>query len=590
LVAAVALELIRHHGSINLAETVELVGAEDYLLKNVRDRKTALKFLSFVEDFKERMAWHGHSPEGNPSGGNRYRGLYNIVIKSLGAAMKRHPEVCLDYAIDYSERMENPGFYFMNSPGNDLESIAGQVASGVNLIFFTTGSGSVTNFPFVPTLKVLSTTSRYNLLPNDIDVNAGLLFEGIEMEKLVEDMFELTIRTASGAQCLGEKSGHHQVSIWRNWFQRSSYGTTQIVQLPELDRKPLLSSKSDTPQSDTIYFTGLRHENCLTTDQIGLVLPTSLCSSHVARRIASHLNEKILNKQELLSSFLSLDHTEGCGVSEGSSQDLLVETLIGYLTHPRVRFALLIEHGCEKVHNNLVKQELIKRHLDPSRFGWMSIQLDGGVEAVAKRVEDWFLDRVTSGQRAARVSCGLGDMRLAMLTEEAVVEQASVLIPKIAKQIVEAGGTVVVPGSDRVLESDYFWKSLDLAPSRPTIPYGSRILDPGLYLMDTPTRHWVELLTGLGASGAETIVALAAKEPRQGHPLIPTLQVGFRSQLMNTDAQNNFDLVIPGNELEDSRLLLERIALVMSREYVPKAMKLGNTDFQMTRGFFGVSV
>ena len=42
----------------------------------------------------------------------------------------------------------------MDSPGNDLESIAGQVASGSNMIVFTTGNGAITNFPFVPTVKV----------------------------------------------------------------------------------------------------------------------------------------------------------------------------------------------------------------------------------------------------------------------------------------------------------------------------------------------------------------------------------------------------------------------------------------------------
>ena len=46
--------------------------------------------------------------EGNPSGGNKYRGLYNIVLKSIGAAMKRHPEVRLDDVIDYGQRMPGP--------------------------------------------------------------------------------------------------------------------------------------------------------------------------------------------------------------------------------------------------------------------------------------------------------------------------------------------------------------------------------------------------------------------------------------------------------------------------------------------------
>ena len=123
LAAYVAKEVIRYGGCANLAETDELIGAEAYLLQNVRDLPTAQKFLNTIEVFKERVGWHGHSAEGNPSGGNNFRGLYNIAIKSIGAAMKRNPDVRLDYVINYSELMKKPGYYFMDSPGNDLESI-----------------------------------------------------------------------------------------------------------------------------------------------------------------------------------------------------------------------------------------------------------------------------------------------------------------------------------------------------------------------------------------------------------------------------------------------------------------------------------
>ncbi|HXV44388.1 MAG TPA: UxaA family hydrolase, partial [Anaerolineae bacterium] len=154
----VAKEIIRYGGAANLAETDELIGAEAYSLQKVKDVDTARSFLSMLERFKERAAWHGSTAEGNPSGGNKFRGLYNIALKSIGAAMKRDPEVRLDYVIEYGQPMTQPGFYFMDSPGNDLESVAGQVAAGCNMIFFTTGNGSITNFPFVPTLKIVTTT------------------------------------------------------------------------------------------------------------------------------------------------------------------------------------------------------------------------------------------------------------------------------------------------------------------------------------------------------------------------------------------------------------------------------------------------
>ena len=197
LAAYVAKEVIRYGGCANLAETDELIGAEAYLLQNVRDLPTAKKFLNAVEKFKERVGWHGHSAEGNPSGGNNFRGLYNIAIKSIGAAMKRNPDVCLDYVINYSELMDKSGYYFMDSPGNDLESIAGQVASGSNMIFFVTGNGSITNFPFVPTIKIVTTTGRYEMLEKDMDVNAGAYLDGTPMEQLGEQMLDLTVDVAS---------------------------------------------------------------------------------------------------------------------------------------------------------------------------------------------------------------------------------------------------------------------------------------------------------------------------------------------------------------------------------------------------------
>ena len=71
LAAWVARELIRYGGAANLAETDELIGAEPYVLQNVKDVETARTFLHMVERFKERVSWHGASAEGNPSGGQQ---------------------------------------------------------------------------------------------------------------------------------------------------------------------------------------------------------------------------------------------------------------------------------------------------------------------------------------------------------------------------------------------------------------------------------------------------------------------------------------------------------------------------------------
>ena len=64
--------------------------------------------------------------------------------------------------------------------------------------------------------------------------------------------------------------------------------------------------------------------------------------------------------------------------------------MIGHLTHPTVALGLLLEHGCEKTHNDHVRHEIQQLGISPERYGWASVQLDGGIDAVIEKVQDWF--------------------------------------------------------------------------------------------------------------------------------------------------------------------------------------------------------
>ncbi|MEC8252339.1 MAG: UxaA family hydrolase, partial [Planctomycetota bacterium] len=379
----VAKELIRHGGGANLAETDELIGAEPYILQNVRSREVARQFLEKIEVFKERAARHGASAEGNPSGGNNYRGLYNIALKSLGAARKKAPEVRLDHVLDYGQPMHEGGFYFMDSPGNDLESIAGQVASGCNLILFITGNGSITNFPFVPTLKFVTTTGRFEMLSNEMDVNAGRYNDGMQMDALGAETFDLVRRVASGERSKGEAAGHAQVSIWRAWQQRDSAQLTRLQAEPAPDGEPLPAVDAAPLQLSYQAYEG---DGRLCADRVGLVMPTSICSGQVAELVAQDLNAR----GELplgLTRFVALAHTEGCGAA--NADDLYLETMAGHLRHPFTQRAVLLEHGCEKTHNDAVRGWLRERGVATDSFGYASVQLDGGIERVRAKITEW---------------------------------------------------------------------------------------------------------------------------------------------------------------------------------------------------------
>lgn len=570
LAAWITKEVIQYGGAANLAETDELIGAEAYVLAKVRDRATVEKFLALLARFKERVGWHGHSAEGNPSGGNKFRGLYNIYLKSLGAATKRHPDVPLDYVIDYGEPMREPGYYFMDSPGNDLESVAGQVAAGCNMIVFVTGNGSITNFPFVPTIKIVTTTERYELLINEMDVNAGAYLDGTPMAEVGAAALDYTIEVAGGRLSVGEKAGHTQVQIWRDWRQ------TQPVDLDAIRQRS--SSGSPIPiQADVavpqVHFSVYAERG--SSDQVGLILPTSLCSGQIARMCVETLNRQW--QPAGLSRFVTLVHTEGCGASINPEFN---DTLLGYLAHPFVKHALLLEHGCEATHNDYFRQALRARGYDPQDYGWASIQMDGGIHKVLHKMSAWFNQQLAASSPSSKRAVGLETVRLALLSSGTPTPAIVAAFARLTQMIVAAGGTVVVPEDDPLLHSAYAQQLGLQNHPLPSLNYAQALAAPGFHIMAMPTGDWGEILTGLGAGGVEIIVS-AVERALPGHPMIPLVQVG-------TSAAGEIDFVL---ETDDALMgLLEQIVSTLDHHYLPAAARSGNTYFQITRGLLGVSL
>ncbi len=598
LASWVARELVRYGGAANLAETDELIGAEPYMMLNVRDAETAASFLDMIERFQERVAWHGHSADGNPSGGNKYRGLYNIVLKSIGAAMKRHPDVRLDHVIEYSEPMREPGYYFMDSPGNDLESIAGQVASGSNIIYFVTGNGSITNFPFVPTIKIVTTTQRFELLSRDMDVNAGRYLDGMPMDELGAETLELTRRAASGERTVGEKAGHAQVQLWRDWRQTGPGKVEEISRRPQPAGRPLpLRPSSTTPPPLDLTYPAYASPEGPVADRIGLILPTSLCSGQIGQIAAARLNRRNASGQAAAgppSRYVALAHTEGCGFSGGHTGDPYVRTVLGYLRHPQAAETLLLEHGCEKTHNDYFRHELAAAGLDLDRYGWASIQLDGGIDAVLQKIDDWFAARLAAADAPARLTASASDLRIGLLNAGNLSTEAARQFGRLAAAIVFAGGTVVVPENAALLSSDAFLaESAGKGPHLPTLAYGQALADAadrrGLHVMETPTEHWTETVTGLGGAGVEAILAHVGSHPIEGHPLVPVLQVASEENVAQQFA-DDMDAQLDRDPDDWPQQLAGLLAQTLGGQAQPKATRSGNIDFQFTRGLLGISL
>ncbi len=199
-----------------LAETTEIFGAEQLLLRRARNRRVGEKLLSYVHGYKRYLGQFGGSSfDDNPTPGNKEGGLTNIVEKSLGAVAKGGTSTLMD-VVDYAERIESPGLVFMNTPGYDPVSLTGLAAGGVNLIAFTTGRGSAIGFPTVPVLKIATNSAMFANMRDNMDINAGRIVDGdASVEEIGREIFERVLEAASGRRTGSELLGHKEFVPWR---------------------------------------------------------------------------------------------------------------------------------------------------------------------------------------------------------------------------------------------------------------------------------------------------------------------------------------------------------------------------------------
>jgi altronate hydrolase len=200
--------LVKNGGSSILSETPEIYGAEHLLINRAISKEVADKLIAKIEWWKNYTKMNNSSMDNNPAPGNKKGGLTTILEKSLGAVAKGGNAVLTD-VLSYAEPLKNKGFNFMDSPGYDPVSATGQVASGANIICFTTGRGSCFGCKPVPSLKLATNTIMFNKMSEDMDMNCGTVIDGEEtLEQVGQKIFKLILKTASGHKSKSELNGY----------------------------------------------------------------------------------------------------------------------------------------------------------------------------------------------------------------------------------------------------------------------------------------------------------------------------------------------------------------------------------------------
>ncbi|WP_149195076.1 UxaA family hydrolase [Luteimonas suaedae] len=200
-------KLVRAGGTVILAETPEIYGAESLLFERAETPQVREDLQRLLDWWEDHTARHGASLDNNPSPGNIAGGLTTILEKSLGAVAKSGSSP-LRGVYRYAERIDRRGFVFMDSPGYDPCSATGEIASGANMICFTTGRGSVFGAKPVPSLKLATNSEMARRMAEDIDCDCGSILERTETpQESGARIFDLILATASGRKSASEVSG-----------------------------------------------------------------------------------------------------------------------------------------------------------------------------------------------------------------------------------------------------------------------------------------------------------------------------------------------------------------------------------------------
>jgi altronate dehydratase large subunit len=188
-------------GTAILSETTEMIGTQHLLQGRAVDAATAAAIGAIIGKSgalaRQMLGEHAHLVV---APGNMDGGLSSITEKSLGCIAKGGTTP-IHEVVSYAQRPSRRGLVLMDTPGYDVESLAGLLAAGSQLILFTTGRGTPVGTPIAPVIKVSSNTAVWQRMADDIDFNAGVVADGERtLEQAGYALAELTAAVLNGVQ------------------------------------------------------------------------------------------------------------------------------------------------------------------------------------------------------------------------------------------------------------------------------------------------------------------------------------------------------------------------------------------------------
>lgn len=342
-----------------------------------------------------------------------------------------------------------------------------------------------------------------------------------------------------------------------------------------------------------------RRDGRVGTRNYYLIVPTSMCASETAVRIAAQASLRWPSDSSF-DGIVAIPHTEGCGCAANVQIDRLLVVLGNYITHPNVGAVLIIDLGCEQTNYARLHRYLGSHQKMPVHpVDWLTIQREGGVAKTISKALTIIERRLPAMRRARRKPCPLS--KIIMGTECGASDAfsgitANPVIGHATDHVVQGRGSVILSelpemiGAEHVLISrmrsrkvmDKFLTLLkwykecaerlgvdmgdNLVPENragglinpcikslgaiikggstvieDALDYGERVTRRGLNLMQGPGND-IESVTGLVAGGANVICFSTGKGAITGSAIVPVIKVASTTALyQRMQADIDFD-------------------------------------------------
>jgi altronate dehydratase large subunit len=172
--------------------------------------------MSIIADYEAHIRGVGEDlRKGNPTPGNVAGGITTLEEKSLGC-MHKGGHTPINEVLPYAAQVTKKGLVIMDTPGQDIASIAGMAAGGAQLVVFSTGRGTPTGFGIAPVLKLTGNKDTFRTMNDNMDFDASPVIAGsATIDELGDRLLDLVVDTINGIRSKAEILGFNDMSMAR---------------------------------------------------------------------------------------------------------------------------------------------------------------------------------------------------------------------------------------------------------------------------------------------------------------------------------------------------------------------------------------